>query len=87
QLLTALSNHGLIPIEAVGKTFDPYRHEALMAVASDEIPEGEVMEEFRRGYMLHTRVQRASQVVVSHRATIEEVSKELNDKDTTDEAE
>ncbi|MDE0425234.1 MAG: nucleotide exchange factor GrpE [Candidatus Poribacteria bacterium] len=87
QLLTALSNHGLIPIEAVGKTFDPYRHEALMAVASDEIPEGEVMEEFRRGYMLHTRVLRASQVVVSQGPTIEEVSKELNDKDTTDEAE
>ena len=87
QLLTALSNHGLIPIEAVGQTFDPYRHEALMAVASDEIPEGEVMEEFRRGYMLHTRVLRASQVVVSQGPTVEEeVSEGLNGKDPTDEA-
>ncbi len=87
QLLTALSNHGLIPIEAAGQTFDPYRHEALMAVASDEIPEGEVMEEFRRGYMLHTRVLRASQVVVSQGPTTEAVNEALNDKDTTDEAE
>ena len=87
QLLTALSNHGLIPIEAVGKTFDPYRHEALMAVASDEIPEGEVMEEFRRGYMLHTRVLRASQVVVSQGPTTEEVNEDSNDNDTTDAAE
>ena len=87
QLLTALSNHGLIPIEAAGQTFDPYRHEALMAVASDEIPEGEVMEEFRRGYMLHTRVLRASQVVVSQGPATEAVNEALNDKDTTDEAE
>ena len=88
QLLTALSNHGLIPIEAVGKTFDPYRHEALLAVASDEIPEGEVMEEFRRGYMLHTRVLRASQVVVSQGPTTEkEVNEDSNDNDTTDAAE
>ena len=88
QLLTALSNHGLIPIEAVGKTFDPYRHEALMAVASDEIPEGEVMQEFRRGYMLHTRVLRASQVVVSQGpTTAEAVNQDSNENDTTDEAE
>jgi len=87
QLLTVLSNHGLIPIEAVGKTFDPYRHEALMAVASDEIPEGEVMEEFRRGYTLHTRVLRASQVVVSQGPTDEDVNEDVNDNDTTDEAE
>ena len=88
QLLTALSNHGLIPIEAVGKAFDPYRHEALMAVASDEIPEGEVMQEFRRGYMLHTRVLRASQVVVSQGPTTEEeMNEDSNDNDTTDAAE
>ncbi len=87
QLLTALSNHGLTPIEAVGKTFDPYRHEALMAVASDEVPEGEVLEEFRRGYMLHTRVLRASQVVVSQGSTEAEVNEDSNDTDTTDEAE
>ena len=85
QLSNALSNHGLTPIEAVGKTFDPYRHEALMAVASDDIPEGEVMEEFRRGYMLHTRVLRASQVVVSQGPTkTEEVTEDSNDNDTTE---
>ena len=46
QLLNALNNHGLTPIEAIGETFDPYRHEALMAVTSDDRPEGEVIEEF-----------------------------------------
>jgi len=65
QLLDALKIHGLVPIEAVGEPFDPNQHEALLTTASDEVPEGNVIEEFRRGYMLHTRVLRASQVVVS----------------------
>ena len=90
QLLNALQSHGLTPIEAVGETFDPYQHEALMAVASDEIPEGKVIEEFRRGYMLHTRVLRASQVVVSQgpaEVEKEEVNDDSNDNDTADDAE
>lgn len=65
QLLDALKIHGLVPIEAVGEVFDPNQHEALLVTPSDEMPEGRVIEEFRRGYMLHTRVLRASQVVVS----------------------
>lgn len=89
QLLDALNNHGLTPIEAVGETFDPYRHEALMAVTSDDVPEGQVVEEFRRGYMLHTRVLRASQVVVSQGAAKEEkdVNEDSNDSDAADETE
>ena len=87
QLLNALNTHGLTPIEAVGETFDPYRHEALMAVASDDRPEGEVIEEFRRGYMLHTRVLRASQVVVSQGPAKEETPEDSNDNAPTDKAE
>ena len=90
QLLNALKSHGLTPIEAVSETFDPYQHEALMAMASDDISEGKVIEEFRRGYMLHTRVLRASQVVVSQgpaEAEKEEVNEDSNDNDAADDAE
>ena len=87
QLLSALKTHGLTPIEAAGETFDPYRHEALMAVASDEIPEGKVIEEFRRGYMLHTRVLRASQVVVSQGPAEEEVNEEPDNSNAADDTE
>ncbi len=88
QLLDALKSHGLTPIEAIGETFDPYRHEALMAVASDDIAEDKVVEEFRRGYMLHTRVLRASQVVVSQGAEKEEeVPEDSDDSADADDAE
>ena len=85
QLLDALKIHGLTPIEAVGETFDPNQHEALLVTASDDVPEGKVIEEFRRGYMLHTRVLRASQVVVSQGSTEEEASDDVSDDtDATD---
>ena len=79
QLLDALKIHGLTPIEAVGETFDPNQHEALLVTASDDVPEGNIIEEFRRGYMLHTRVLRASQVVVSQGPAEEEASNDVSD--------
>ncbi len=79
QLLDALKIHGLTPIEAVGETFDPNQHEALLVTASDDVPEGNIIEEFRRGYMLHTRVLRASQVVVSQGPAEEEASDDVSD--------
>ena len=85
QLLDALKIHGLVPIVAVGETFDPNQHEALLVTASDDVPEGKVIEEFRRGYMLHTRVLRASQVVVSQGSAQEDDTAE--DTHETDAAE
>ena len=80
QLLDALKIHGLVPIVAVGETFDPNQHEALLVTASDDVPEGKVIEEFRRGYMLHTRVLRASQVVVSQGSAQEDDTAEDTDE-------
>ena len=84
QLLDALKIHGLVPIEAIGETFDPNQHEALLVTASDDVPEGNVIEEFRRGYMLHTRVLRASQVVVSQGPAAEETEEETPDEVSDD---
>jgi len=65
QLLDVLGTEGLAPIEAVGEKFDPYKHEALMIVESDECEEGTVTEEVLRGYALNSRVIRFSKVLVS----------------------
>ena len=83
QLLDALKIHGLVPIEAVGETFDPNQHEALLITSSDDVPEGKVIEEFRRGYMLHTRVLRASQVVVSQGPPEDDETDTADDTDET----
>lgn len=65
HLYELLKEHGLKPIEAKGKPFDPSLHEALMQVVSDDYPENTVVEELQKGYFLNDRVIRTSKVKVS----------------------
>ena len=65
QLLQVLEQAGMSKIEAVGHTFDPNLHEAIMQVDDDSVPEDTVVEELRAGYMLKERVIRPSMVKVS----------------------
>lgn len=67
QLLDVLKGEGLEPIVALGQKFDPYKHEALMQVKSDELEEDSVAQEIQRGYTLNSRVIRFSKVAVVKR--------------------
>lgn len=84
QLMDVLKSNGLVPIKALGEVFDPNIHESVFATESDEIPEGNIMEEFRTGYKLHDRIIRASQVIVSKGLpeiqSLDEESEERNDE-------
>lgn len=62
QLLDVLEQHGLKRIEALGKQFDPYLHEAIDTVKGEK--EGEVVEELIKGYMLNDKVIRPAKVKV-----------------------
>lgn len=64
QLHSALEAEGLRPIKTDGEKFDPYKHEVLMKEESDK-PEGTVLEEFQKGYMLNDKVLRFSKVKIS----------------------
>jgi molecular chaperone GrpE len=65
QLTDFLTENGLEPIDALGKQFDPNLHEAIGHEPSDEIPEGQVIRQTRRGYRLKDRLLRPATVVVS----------------------
>ena len=52
-------------IESVGKPFDPNCHEPLTQVETNEAPDGQVMEEFQKGYTLAGRVVRTAKVKVA----------------------
>ncbi len=64
QFHSFLVNKGVQPIPAVGETFDPLLHEALITVETTEAG-GKVLEEFERGYQRSGRVLRPSKVKVS----------------------
>lgn len=48
-----------------GQAFDPNIHEAVKQEPSDDVPEGNIIYELRRGYKLRDRLLRAANVVVS----------------------
>jgi molecular chaperone GrpE len=66
HLYELLKNHGVKPIEAEGKIFDPNFHEALMQVESKELPEHTIVEVLQKGYLIHGRVLRTAKVKVSN---------------------
>ncbi len=65
QLWESLSRHGLERIEAKGKPFDPFFHQAIERVETTEHEDGIVLEEFQRGYKMRDKVIRASMVRVA----------------------
>jgi molecular chaperone GrpE len=65
QLNDLLVENGLQSIEAEGKKFDPNVHEAIAHEPSDQVPEGIVLRQTRRGYRFKDRLLRPAKVVVS----------------------
>lgn len=65
QMVSVLAKYDCKPIEAVGKEFDPNIHQAIAQMPSTEHAAGLVMNQASVGYMMHDRVVRPSQVIVS----------------------
>lgn len=65
QLLDVLKKRGVRTIEALGSDFDPYYHQAVSYEPAAGRRDGEVIEEFRRGYMLGDRLLRPAMVKVA----------------------
>jgi len=63
-----LRSYGIVPIEAVGKPFDPALHEAVAHEVTEVLPESTVLAELRRGYLMNGRVLRTAVVKVAARA-------------------
>jgi molecular chaperone GrpE len=69
QLMGVLTKFGVQPIATVAQPFDPSAHHAVTSVASTQVAENYVVEEFQRGYRLHDRILRAAMVSVSTGST------------------
>jgi len=65
QFKQSLTKQGVTVIETVGNQFDPYCHEALELLASDEHPAGTVVAESGRGYRIGDRTLRPARVTVA----------------------
>ena len=66
QLVKALADMGVEPIEAVGKPFDPNLHNAVMHVEDENLGENTVAQEFQKGYLYHGSIVRHSMEQVAN---------------------
>jgi molecular chaperone GrpE len=65
QFRNALTEAGLEEIDAAGKKFDPNFHEAVSQQETADAPEGQVVQQLRKGYKLRDRLLRPATVVVA----------------------
>ena len=67
QLKSILAETGLEEIDARGKPFDPTLHEAVAQTETADAPEGQVVQQIRKGYKLRGRLLRPATVVVARK--------------------
>lgn len=67
QLRSVLGELGLEEVNALGQPFDPAVHEAVSQQESDTVPDGQVLQQIRKGYRLRDRLLRPASVVVSRK--------------------
>lgn len=65
QLKGILAETGLEEVDASGRPFDPTLHEAVSQLETADAPEGQVIQQIRKGYKLRDRLLRPATVVVA----------------------
>lgn len=66
QFQDILKTKGVEEIKALGETFDPELHEAVSSIQDENKGEKEIVQEYRKGYKIGTKVIRHSMVVVAN---------------------
>ena len=65
QLKSALADSGLEEVDAANKPFDPNFHEAVSQQETADVPEGQVIQQLRKGYKLRDRLIRPATVIIA----------------------
>ncbi|HWQ90383.1 MAG TPA: nucleotide exchange factor GrpE [Clostridia bacterium] len=65
QIKGVLREAGLEEVDGMGKPFDPNFHEAIAQRETAEVPEGQVVQQLRKGYKLRERLLRPASVIVA----------------------
>jgi molecular chaperone GrpE len=66
QFVDVLAKLGVTEIDALGKPFDPERHNAVMHVEDENIEESTVVEVFQKGFIMGDQVLRFPMVKVAN---------------------
>ena len=67
QLKSFVTEAGVEEVDALGKPFDPALHEAVSQQESASVPEGQVIQQLRKGYKVRERLLRPATVIVARK--------------------
>ena len=70
--LSILKKNNIQQIETINKKMDPNIHQAMMEIEDDSKPQGTIVQEIQKGYLMKERLLRPSLVGVSKKSKIEE---------------
>jgi molecular chaperone GrpE len=65
EVLKILQQYNVQPVKALGESFDPAIHQAMMQQEVENEPANTVVQEMQKGYRIHERLLRPAMVVVS----------------------
>ena len=82
--LKALDRFGVTAHDSLGQQFDPAFHNAMMQEEAPDVPDGSVIKELQKGYLMHQRLLRPAMVVVA-RNTQNETTSDKNDSTVQEE--
>jgi molecular chaperone GrpE len=80
----ALDRFGVTAHDSLGQQFDPAFHNAMMQEEAPDVPDGSVIKELQKGYLMHQRLLRPAMVVVA-RTTQNETTSGQNDSTVQEE--
>ena len=83
-LIDFLRAQGVTPLQSVGQTFDPNRHEAADHVESEIHPANTVVDEFHRGYLIGDRTLRPARVSVAKGTSADSQKRSNGESDASD---
>jgi molecular chaperone GrpE len=89
QLSKILAQAEVRPIKTLGEQFDPYYQHALSTENNPEKPDGIILKEFQKGFMIREKVLRPALVCVNRHEDISVKEEELEktEENTSEESE
>jgi len=79
KLRKVLESEGVTSIDSLGKPFNPAFHAVVCASTDDDVKEGTIIEELRKGYVMNDKVIRPSMVKISTSSNSEKKCNNNND--------
>ncbi|NWF96252.1 MAG: nucleotide exchange factor GrpE [Candidatus Thorarchaeota archaeon] len=84
QMTKLLELESVRPIESVGRPFDPYYHHAVAKGNDPNSPEGIILAEYQKGYMLREKVLRPALVLVNRHLQESQEATGIPSEDTSE---